>query len=163
MIATEAAFTPSRKAENSLLRRMRGISGCDNATNTKEGRKIASVAKAADCHPPICQPIKVTDENTGPGVNCPTAMASINTFRDNNPFATSSLSRNANNTCLAPYRIAPILRRLVSRHEYDSLGEEFEDNEHKHFGADGFEIMVGKVADIEKQLGIYDLNQFTPG
>ncbi|HVS96775.1 MAG TPA: hemerythrin domain-containing protein [Puia sp.] len=56
----------------------------------------------------------------------------------------------------------PAFRKLVSRHEYDSLGEEFEDNEHKHFGKDGFETMVGKVADIEKQLGIYELNQFTP-
>ena len=56
----------------------------------------------------------------------------------------------------------PAFRKLVSRHEYDSLGEEFENNEHKHFGQDGFETMVGKVADIEKQLGIYDLSQFTP-
>ncbi|HVU94370.1 MAG TPA: hemerythrin domain-containing protein [Puia sp.] len=54
----------------------------------------------------------------------------------------------------------PAFRKLVSKHEYDSLGEEFEDNEHKHFGGDGFEMMVGKVADIEKQLGIYDLAQF---
>jgi|GEM_PF-3416999 len=46
--------------------------------------------------------------------------------------------------------------------EYHSPGEEFENNEHKHFGHDGFETMVGKVADIEKQLGIYDLSQFTP-
>jgi hemerythrin-like domain-containing protein len=56
----------------------------------------------------------------------------------------------------------PAFRKLVSKHEYDSLGEEFENNEHKHFGQDGFETMVGRVADIEKQLGIYDLNQFTP-
>jgi hemerythrin-like domain-containing protein len=56
----------------------------------------------------------------------------------------------------------PAFRKLVSRHEYDSLGEEFENNEHKHFGQDGFEAMVANVADIEKQLGIYDLNQFTP-
>jgi len=56
----------------------------------------------------------------------------------------------------------PAFRKLVSRHEYDSLGEEFENNEHKRFGQDGFETMVAKVADIEKQLGIYDLSQFTP-
>ncbi|TMI79711.1 MAG: hemerythrin domain-containing protein, partial [Bacteroidetes bacterium] len=47
-------------------------------------------------------------------------------------------------------------------HEYDSLGEEFENNEHKLFGEEGFEMMVGKVADIEKKLGIYELAQFTP-
>jgi len=56
----------------------------------------------------------------------------------------------------------PAFRKIVSKHEYDSLGEEFENNEHKLFGKDGFETMVSKVADIEKRLGIYDLNQFTP-
>lgn len=56
----------------------------------------------------------------------------------------------------------PAFRKLVSQHEYDSLGEEFEQNEHKRFGNDGFETMVSKVADIEKQLGIYELAQFTP-
>ncbi|HVW60653.1 MAG TPA: hemerythrin domain-containing protein [Puia sp.] len=56
----------------------------------------------------------------------------------------------------------PAFRKLVSRHEYDSLGEAFEDNEHKRFGKDGFATMVDKVATIEKQLGIYDLSQFTP-
>jgi len=56
----------------------------------------------------------------------------------------------------------PAFRKLVSQHEYDSLGEEFEKNEHKRFGEDGFETMVDKVADIEKQLGIYELAQFTP-
>ncbi|MCW3127566.1 MAG: Hemerythrin cation binding domain protein [Bacteroidetes bacterium] len=56
----------------------------------------------------------------------------------------------------------PAFRKIVSRHEYDSLGEEFEKNEQKHFGEGGFEKMVDKVAAIEKRLGIYDLSQFTP-
>jgi len=56
----------------------------------------------------------------------------------------------------------PAFRKIVSRHEYDSLGEEFENNEHKKFGEDGFETMVNKVSGIEKTLGIYDLAQFTP-
>jgi hemerythrin-like domain-containing protein len=56
----------------------------------------------------------------------------------------------------------PAFRKLVSQHEYDSLGEEFENNEHKRFGEEGFETMVNKVADIEKQLGIYELAKFTP-
>ncbi len=56
----------------------------------------------------------------------------------------------------------PAFRKLVSQHEYDSLGEEFEDNEHKLFGEGGFETMVVKVAEIEKSLGIYELAQFTP-
>ncbi len=56
----------------------------------------------------------------------------------------------------------PTFRKIVSRHEYDSLGEEFEKNERNIFGRDGFETMVKKVADIEETLGIYDLEQFTP-
>ena len=55
----------------------------------------------------------------------------------------------------------PAFRKIVSDNEYDSLGEEFEENEHRRFGEDGFETMVNKVADIEKTLGIYDLTQFT--
>jgi hemerythrin-like domain-containing protein len=56
----------------------------------------------------------------------------------------------------------PAFRRLVSEHEYDSLGEEFEKREHQLFGADGFEKMIDRIAGIEKALGIYDLAQFTP-
>ena len=56
----------------------------------------------------------------------------------------------------------PAFRKITSKSEYDSLGEEFEKNEHKLFGSDGFETMVSKVAGIEKSLGIYELSQFTP-
>jgi hemerythrin-like domain-containing protein len=56
----------------------------------------------------------------------------------------------------------PEFRKIVSGHEYDSLGEDFEKKEHELFGKEGFEGMVEKVAGIEKTLGIYDLAQFTP-
>jgi hemerythrin-like domain-containing protein len=56
----------------------------------------------------------------------------------------------------------PELHKILSPHEYDSLGEQFESIERKTFGGDGFDIYVDKIADVEKQLGIYDLNQFTP-
>lgn len=56
----------------------------------------------------------------------------------------------------------PAFRQIVSGHEYDSLGEDFEKKEHELFGEEGFEGMVDKVAGIEKKLGIYDLAQFTP-
>jgi len=55
----------------------------------------------------------------------------------------------------------PAFRALVSANEYDSLGDEFEDKEHELFGKNGFEDIVGRVADIEKTLGIHDLAQFT--
>lgn len=56
----------------------------------------------------------------------------------------------------------PAFKKIVSKNEYDSLGEEFEEKEHKLFGEDGFDVMVDKVEGIEKKLGIYDLSQFTP-
>ena len=56
----------------------------------------------------------------------------------------------------------PELHKIVSQHEYDSMGEQFESIERKTFGGDGFDIYVDKVAQLEKTLGIYDLNQVTP-
>jgi len=56
----------------------------------------------------------------------------------------------------------PEIRKTVSKNEYYALGEDFEHKEHELFGEDGFDLMVEKIANIEKQLGIYDLSQFTP-
>ncbi len=56
----------------------------------------------------------------------------------------------------------PAFRKIVSPHEFDSLGEDFEKKENELFGEDGFEKVVDKVAGIEKRFGIYDLAQFTP-
>jgi|SRR5882724_3866293 len=58
--------------------------------------------------------------------------------------------------------LLPALHTIISRNEYDALGEDFEKKEHQLFGKEGFEGMVPRVAEIEKQLGIYDLSQFTP-
>ncbi len=56
----------------------------------------------------------------------------------------------------------PALHEIISRNEFDALGEDFEKREHELFGKEGFEGQVAKVAEIEKSLGIYDLAQFTP-
>jgi hemerythrin-like domain-containing protein len=58
--------------------------------------------------------------------------------------------------------LVPALHGIVSKNEFDALGEDFERQEEKLFGEDGFEKMVDRVAEIEKSLGIYDLAQFTP-
>jgi len=55
----------------------------------------------------------------------------------------------------------PAFRGIVSANEYGALGEDFEHREHELFGKDGFEEIVGRVAAIEKSLGIDDLSQFT--
>src|SRR5476649_2113209 len=56
----------------------------------------------------------------------------------------------------------PALHSLVSKHEYDSMGEEFERIERKTFAGDGFDMAVDQVTELEKQFGIYDISQFTP-
>lgn len=56
----------------------------------------------------------------------------------------------------------PALHSVVSRHEYDAMGEEFERIERKTFGGDGFDMAVDQVTELEKQFGIYDIAQFTP-
>jgi hemerythrin-like domain-containing protein len=56
----------------------------------------------------------------------------------------------------------PALRTIVSKNEYDALGEDFEKKEDELFGEGGFEKEVERVAGIERALGIYELDQFTP-
>ncbi|WP_246667214.1 hemerythrin domain-containing protein [Bradyrhizobium sp. UNPA324] len=56
----------------------------------------------------------------------------------------------------------PKLKDVVSSSEYDAMAEEFEKKEHEMFGEDGFEKIAARVARLEQQMGIDDLNQFTP-
>lgn len=57
----------------------------------------------------------------------------------------------------------PAFRKLVSKHEYESLAEDFEKREHQLFGEDGFEHVLARVAKCEDELGIGSLEKFTPG
>ncbi|HEX8796052.1 MAG TPA: hemerythrin domain-containing protein [Polyangiaceae bacterium] len=56
----------------------------------------------------------------------------------------------------------PALHEIVSWHEYDALGEEFERKETQLFGEGGFQKMVAQVDAIERSLGIEDLAKLTP-
>ncbi|MER6508821.1 hemerythrin domain-containing protein [Nonomuraea sp. NPDC001636] len=58
--------------------------------------------------------------------------------------------------------VFPAMRAVIPPKEFAELAETFEDEEHRRFGAAGFTGVVAQVADIEKALGIYDLDQFTP-
>ena len=97
-MATDMMFTVSGKADISFDLRNFNTRGLRKATNKKEGKNMPTVAAIAPGRPAICQPIKVAEEKTGPGVNCPTAMASINSFLLNIPVLTNSLSKKANST-----------------------------------------------------------------
>ena len=48
-----------------------------------------------------------------------------------------------------------------TQHLLKDLGEQCEKEEDRLFGDEGFEKTVDQVATVEKQLGIYDLAQFT--
>jgi hemerythrin-like domain-containing protein len=56
----------------------------------------------------------------------------------------------------------PALRGILPERRLRELGEQFEKEEDRLFGEEGFEKTVDQVAAVEKRLGIYDLSQFTP-
>ncbi len=56
----------------------------------------------------------------------------------------------------------PALHKVFSARELKELGEQFEKEEDRLFGEEGFEKVVAQVARIEKKLGIHDLARFTP-
>jgi hemerythrin-like domain-containing protein len=56
----------------------------------------------------------------------------------------------------------PAFRDLVSKDEYERLGESFEGQETKVLGEKGYERIVEEVAQLERTLGIYELAAFTP-
>ena len=110
--ATAATFTASKNAPKVLDFLSLGNKGFKIKTNKNEGRKIPMVAAIAPEIPFICHPIKVAVDNTGPGVICPTATASINTCLVSQPFATNSESRKAKRTYPLPYKTAPTFKKV---------------------------------------------------
>ena len=93
------------------------------------------------------------------------AVPRLNTQQDRNALAADL---HAFIRMYAPHEaredtvLFPELHKIVSPQEYDAMGEQFEKIERETFHGDGFDIYVDKVTGIEKQLGIYELAQFTP-
>ena len=56
----------------------------------------------------------------------------------------------------------PAVRSLISEADFKDLGEKSEDLEYDLFGKQGFFGVLKRVEDIEKELGINNLAQFTP-
>ncbi len=56
----------------------------------------------------------------------------------------------------------PAFHDLLGEKAYRELGEQFEDEEKKKLGHEGFEGAVAQVAKLEEQFGMADLDQFTP-
>src|SRR5208337_219198 len=109
--ASDPATTPSSAAAATADLRSRGISGPLAATSTNPGKKIPTVATAAPVQPATTYPINVPVVNTGPGVNCPTATASINCFSVSQcRRSTNSARRNASKTYPLPNTTDPTFR-----------------------------------------------------
>jgi hemerythrin-like domain-containing protein len=95
-------------------------------------------------------------------------MAKANALKTEDDRSQLAQDLEAFNRMYAPHEaredtvLFPALHKIVSLHEYDALGEQFEKIERQTFGGDGFDIYVDKVASLEKRLGIYDLSKFTP-
>jgi hypothetical protein len=53
------------------------------------------------------------------------------------------------------------LREVVSANEFDAMAEDFETEERKRFGQDGFATMVDRVTRLERAIGINDLARVT--
>lgn len=58
--------------------------------------------------------------------------------------------------------IFPQVRSFLTEQEFKEMGELFEKFEHDAFGEHGFEVILHRVEAIEKELGIYMIEQFTP-
>lgn len=58
--------------------------------------------------------------------------------------------------------IFPKFRAALSDDEYELMSHIFEAHEKETIGEGGFGLLVAQVEAIEKALGIYDLNNFTP-
>jgi hemerythrin-like domain-containing protein len=56
----------------------------------------------------------------------------------------------------------PAFHDLLGEKAYRELGEQFEDEEKKKLGSEGFEGAVAQIAKLEEQFGLADLDQFTP-
>lgn len=56
----------------------------------------------------------------------------------------------------------PAFHEMLGKKEYEKLGEQFEEREHKLFGKEGFEGVVRQIEGLEKAYDIYDLSKFTP-
>jgi hemerythrin-like domain-containing protein len=57
--------------------------------------------------------------------------------------------------------IFPAWKDAITDEQYKELSEKFEDIEHEQFGRDGFDYAVDQISDIEENLGLADISQFT--
>jgi hemerythrin superfamily protein len=55
----------------------------------------------------------------------------------------------------------PAWKEVLGEQAYAEIGEQFEEIEHRTFGGDGFDDALERIARIEAELGLSDLNIYT--
>jgi hypothetical protein len=56
----------------------------------------------------------------------------------------------------------PAFRSLVSPARLVTLGEQFDESEHRTFGNEGFACTIKQVVRLERHVGIQSLDAYTP-
>ena len=56
----------------------------------------------------------------------------------------------------------PAWKKTMNDSQLEDIGDKFEDIEREQFGGDGFDDAVKQIAEIETQMAINDISQFTP-
>ena len=57
--------------------------------------------------------------------------------------------------------VFPAWKERLTPEQLDEMNDKFEDIEHQEFGKDGYEDAVRQIGEIESELGIADISQFT--
>jgi hemerythrin-like domain-containing protein len=57
--------------------------------------------------------------------------------------------------------IFPAWKQTLTAKQIDEMNDKFEDIEHQMLGENGFENAVRQIGEIERELGLADLSQFT--
>ena len=57
----------------------------------------------------------------------------------------------------------PAFRQVTSDTVFNRVSQQVAEAQHNRYGDNGFAAFIKQIAGIERQLGIYDLNTFTPG
>lgn len=57
--------------------------------------------------------------------------------------------------------VFPAWKQILTAEQLDEMNDKFEDIEHEMFGEDGFDKTVRQISEIEAELGLADLTQFT--
>jgi len=57
--------------------------------------------------------------------------------------------------------VFPAWKQTMTAKQLDEIGDKFEEIEQQQFGKDGYEDAVKQISDIEGNLGLGDLSQFT--